>query len=179
MKEIDSILEVLEQGKSSLIFLGGIHGVGKTSLCNERFAPLGFHCVTASSLIKKYGVSIDKSKRVDDVDTNQTALVEQLNIEKSNHKNIVLDGHFCLINNNRDIEAVEESVFAAINPTILILMLDDTKTIYERLLDRDQNTWNSSFIEEFQNMEKQHAMSISKALCVPLHVIVSGKVINN
>ena len=171
MSKNNKLFNKLGKEKTILVFLGGVHGVGKTTLCNEVFKPINFYCVTASSLIKEYGLAIQKNKQVNNIEHNQVALIEQLNKEKKNYNKIALDGHFCLINNSNKIEPIEIGVFRDINPKILILLQDCPVKITKRLVGRDKNKWNTSLVEEFQNREQQHAQYISNMLNIPLHII--------
>lgn len=156
---------------SSLIFVGGIHGVGKTTICLKAFVPFGYHCMTASSLISAYGRRIDKNKRVDDIDDNQVALIEQLALEKKKHCRFILDGHFTLINSQGQIEPIDRSVFQGINPTQLILIQGDPKEIARRLAVRDGKEWDPVFVAIFQKEEEKYARLISKDLKKDLFVI--------
>ncbi|MCE7914682.1 MAG: hypothetical protein DYH15_08370 [Nitrosomonas sp. PRO4] len=156
---------------SSLIFVGGIHGVGKTTLCLKAFAPFGYQCMTASFLISTYGRRIDKNKQVHDIYDNQTALIEQLVLEKKKYCRFLLDGHFTLINSQGHIEPVDHSVFQRINPTQLILIKGDPEEIARRLAIRDGKEWNPTFVEEFQKEEEKHAKLISKKLKKDLFVL--------
>lgn len=156
---------------SSLIFVGGIHGIGKTTICLKVFAPFGYHCMTASSLISAYGRRIDKNKRVDDIFDNQLALIEQLALEKKKHCRLLIDGHFTLINSLGQIEPIDHSVFQRINPTQLILIKGNPKETAKRLAIRDGKEWNPAFIEEFQQEEEKYAKFISKKLKKNLLII--------
>jgi adenylate kinase len=156
---------------SSLIFVGGIHGVGKTTICQKAFAPLGYCCMTASLLISAYGRSTDNDKRVDNVSGNQTALIEQLAIEKMKHCRIVLDGHFTLITSQGQIEPIDLSVFEEMNPTQLILIKGDPKETAGRLAVRDGKKWNQKFVTAFQKAEEKHARYVSITTGIPLQII--------
>ena len=157
----------------SFIFLGGVHGVGKTTLCNSRFVSEGYHCVTASSLTKAYKNGTDRDKRVDDIDDNQIALLKQLNLEKEKHQRLLLDGHFCLINSFDQIEPIDVEVFKAINPALLILLKCNPVEIAERLTKRDGKPWRVKFMREFQELEESHAQVVSKKMNIPLKIFTN------
>ena len=157
--------------QTPFIFLGGVHGVGKTTVCNTIFVKAGYYCVTASSLIKTFKSNTDKGKRVDDIADNQTVLLNQLAIERKKHNQLLLDGHFCLIDSRDQIEPIAVDVFNAINPDLLILLKGNPEEIAERLAKRDGKPWSSAFIQQFQNEEELHAKLISRELTIPLKVI--------
>ena len=155
---------------ASLVFVGGIHGVGKTSICQKAFSSLGYLCVTASSLIYEYGLSTDNNKRVNDITGNQSALIEQLSLKKKGHCRLLLDGHFSLMNHLSQVEPIELWVFREINPSHLILIKGDPKEIAIRLDDRDGENWSWKDLGLFQEVEESHANYVSEQLGIPLQV---------
>lgn len=170
------ILGFLEQvliTESPFIFLGGVHGVGKTTLCDQVFVPYGYRCVTASSLIKVQGFRFDQNKRVESVADNQIVLMEQLVLEKQHHDRLLLDGHYCLINSKNQFEPIDIEVFRKMSPDILIMLKDSPDKIVRRLKNRDGNgkEWGRSFVEQFQEIEEKHAQHIAHELNIPLQII--------
>lgn len=155
---------------SSMVFVGGIHGVGKSTICKRAFGPLGHQCVTASSLIVAHGRKNNKEKRVDNISDNQAALIKQLRSAKQKYCRLVLDGHFTLINSNGKIEPVNPQVFKDMNPSQIVLIKGDTKEISRRLTTRDGYKWESSFLAKFQEKEEQHARYVSEKMQIPLQV---------
>jgi adenylate kinase len=155
----------------SLIFVGGIHGVGKTTICRKAFAPLGYCCMTASSLIASYGRLTDKNKRVDDVQGSQTELIEQLAVERRKHNRLLLDGHFTLLNSQSQIEPIDISVFQEMNPSQLLLVKGDSREISVCLSERDGKKWTISFLKSFQKAEELHALKVARVLNVPLSIV--------
>lgn len=156
---------------ASMIFVGGVHGVGKTTMCQKAFTPLGYRCVTASSLIVEHGGLIDKSKRVNDVSGNQAAIIKQLAMAKKIHCRLLLDGHFAVVNDRGRIEPIDLSIFQEINPTHLILVKGNPGEVTARLNKRDGKKWQSSFIKSFQMAEELHARKVSDALTIPLSIV--------
>ena len=86
-----------------LIFIAGVHGVGKGYLCSFAKDDFGVTHVSASELIKNNSnIKFDNSKLTATPDKNQSILLTALNALKSKVSNILLDGHFTLINKNGD-----------------------------------------------------------------------------
>lgn len=154
----------------SLIFVGGVHGVGKTTICQNVFAPLGYRCMMASSLIVAHGHRINKNKRANNVPGNQAALVEQLVVEKSRHNRLLLDGHFTLLNGEGRIEPIDISVFQDMHPSLLILIKGNAVEIVKRLEARDGRRWSQQFVASFQTEEEKYAQHVSNTLGVPLKI---------
>lgn len=177
MNQINDIIEELKKKESSFIFLGGVHGVGKTTVCDRIFTNVGYHCVTASALIMAHGAHSYRNKRVESVAVNQAALIEQLDIERQGYTHLLLDGHYCLINRNDEIEPVDVAVFDQIAPDVFILLKDCPKKILARLKKRDVTSWNQSLLEDFQQTEERHAQSVAVQLGIPLYIISNEEVV--
>lgn len=175
MNDLYDFATQISKGKNLFVFLGGIHGVGKTTLCNNIFKELGYQCVTASSLIKDYGFRIRTDKQVKSISDNQKALIEQLSIEKHNHNKLLLDGHFSLVNSQQEIECIELDVFQSMSPDQLILITANPEIIAQRLENRDSHKWDALFIKIFQEVEEKHARYISKELNIPLQVFHTNR----
>lgn len=155
----------------TMLFLGGIHGVGKTTFCAKAFSPAGYKCITASSLISADRNRTETDKRVDDVSDNQVALLRQLSVEKTRNSRLLLDGHFTLLNKVGEVEPIKIDVFRSINPDLLILIKGPVAEIGNRLKQRDGKTWDASLINRFQTAEEEHANRIATCLGIPLKVI--------
>lgn len=155
----------------TMLFIGGIHGAGKTTICEKVFTPLGYRCLTASKLIAAYGRRSDREKRVDNISNNQVALTKQLILEKRKYCRLLLDGHFTLINSQGDIEPIDFEVFKEMSPTLLVLVKENPKIIAERLTKRDGKKWRISFLKSFQKSEELHARKIAEELDIPLRIV--------
>ncbi len=162
---------------SHMVFVGGIHGVGKSTICQQVFQPAGYQCVTASSLIAEHGRKTDHNKRVDRVSDNQAVLLQAIGNAKSKHDRLLLDGHFTLINVHEEIEPIDVEVFREMNPSQLILIKGQPSEIAARLKERDGKKWMSSFLEKFQEEEEAHARRVAKDIGVPLRIINSKMLI--
>lgn len=154
------------------VFIGGIHGVGKTTICKDCFIPLTYHWVTASSLINAYGAETDRNKRVSNIKKNQEILIEQFSIEKKIYKRLILDGHYCLLNKNNQIEQIALDVFERMEFTNLILLKSDSENIVKRLSMRDTKQWDINFINQFQCQEERHAQYVSRELSIQLQTVI-------
>jgi len=154
----------------SMVFVGGVHGVGKSTLCKRSFSPIGYRCVTASSLITAGGQRTNKEKLVNDAVDNQAVLLEQLRTAKKQYCRLLLDGHFTLINSQGQIEPIEPEIFRTMKLNQLILIKGCSDEISSRLKERDGKKWTSSFLKKFQSEEEAHARYISEEIDIPLQV---------
>lgn len=165
---------------SKMVFVGGVHGVGKSTICRDVFGTLGYECVTASSLISAYGQETDHDKRVDHVEENQSILLNALDKAKAKNGRLLLDGHYSLINGQGEIKLIDVEVFRAMRPNHLILIKGKPDEIARRLQARDKKLWTESFLSKFQEAEEAHARHVAKDIGVPLRIISNniGKGIN-
>lgn len=154
-------------------FVGGIHGVGKSTICRNVFNLAGYRCVTASSLIAEHGHKTGHDKRVDRVSDNQAVLLHALSIARLKHDRLMLDGHFTLINGQGEIEPIDVEVFRAMKPKQLILIKGQPEKIAARLKERDKKKWKRTFVEKFQKEEEAHARRVAKDIGVPLRILNS------
>lgn len=154
-----------------LIFIGGIHGVGKTTICNEIVSTYSLDFYSASDIIansKKEQFS--SSKLIPDIEDNQFYLIDGIKNTKSVHQYSLLDGHLCLINDKREVSKIPEFVFDEIHPVALIIVIDEISTILKRLEKRDSNTYDSLFLEKFQNEELEYSRTLANRLNIPLQI---------
>ena len=125
---------------------------------------------TASGLIKTQK-KLGQDKRVRDVNENQDHLVTALDQVRSNAKNILLDGHFCLLDENSQPKPIATSTFENISPVTLILLEAPPSTIYARMVIRDPSSALSiPVIENLQRAERRRAKELSKHLNIPLFI---------
>lgn len=162
-----AVKKILDEAPA-FIFIGGVHGVGKTTLSDEVFRPVGYHSVTASSLIKENIASSSANKLTNNISDNQSILIRQLDITKKAQPKLLLDGHFCLIDKNSKIQLIEVEVFKSIDPDLLLILVDSPKKIADRLSKRDSEIWQIEFIQKFQEQEIQHAKKVAQKLNIEL-----------
>lgn len=155
---------------TTTVFIGGVHGVGKTYFCNLLSTEYDIEHVTASSLIGRH-IQHAKDKTVPDIKNNQAILAEELYKFRTHHRTILIDGHFCLLDKNQGIQSVPLGTFEAIAPRAIILLHDDPAAINSRLSVRDGNIFSEDLIAALQENEMMHAQYVSKSLDVPLELI--------
>jgi len=160
--------------KNDIIFIGGIHGVGKGTLCERIESELGIVHLSASEVLKWKDFNVDSSdKRVADIDATQDRLLKNLKGVVTSGKTYLLDGHFCLLNKESKIEKVPEEVFIGINPKKIIVVSETPEIIAKRLSQRDGKRYETSLLEKMQNTEIEHAQYISSLLGLEMFEIQS------
>lgn len=148
-----------------IIFIAGIHGVGKTYYCNS--LNNGIKNYSASDLIREYKEINDKI--VKNVGENQNYLLED--ISNLNEEKIYLDGHFCLINSKNEIEEIPLDIFKALNIKKIILLYSNPVLIAQRLEKRDHKKYSIEMLEKFQEKELNYGEEIANILNVPFEKI--------
>lgn len=150
----------------NIVFIGGIHGVGKTSFSEAICRDLGLVHITASSLIG----SFKESKRVKNIPENQEILVEAVNDLDSTGK-YLLDGHFCLLSKDGQIQTIEVDVFNKLSLMAIIVLQEKVETIQDRLSKRDNHLYTLEFLNDFQEKELKQAKQVSDSLNIRMQVI--------
>ena len=160
-----------KQNLKNIIFIGGIHGSGKGTICESIKSEIELIHLTASEVLKWSELSSQKQKLVTDINDTQDRLITNLNKIVEENKTYLLDGHYCLLNKNGKPEKISIQTFKDISPKKLILVIANPKTIKKRLENRDAKTYGISLIEEFQNLEINYAKEISEICKISLHII--------
>ena len=157
-----------------IIFVGGIHAVGKGTVCEKIAQKFNFEHLSASQVLKWNEISDSNNKEVQDFSTTQDRLLTNLNKIIEPNRKYLLDGHFTLLNSNGEPEKINESTFEGIQPKSIILLTCEPKIIFERLKQRDNTKYKLSVLKKMQEMEVEHAKYISKKLDIPLFTVVDG-----
>jgi adenylate kinase len=158
-------------GGFCMIFISGIHGVGKSYFCDKVKAELGIETFSASRLIsnrKHAGFTSDKL--IPDIDDNQQYLiiaVKELNLSTHDY---LLDGHFCLLNSEGHVTRISEETFMKLHPNAIVLLTEKPEVIAERRKQRDGIDHNADDIRSFQQEEVAYATEISETLGIPLKI---------
>ena len=148
-----------------LIFIAGVHGVGKGYLCSFAKDDFGVTHVSASELIKNNSnIKFDNSKLTATPDKNQSILLTALNALKSKVSNILLDGHFTLINKNGDIEVLKQEVFEERGLDGVILVEESPDT------DGSDITYD---LNKLMEAERENAKYVTNKINVPLIILES------
>jgi adenylate kinase len=159
----------------TVIFLAGVHGVGKGHLGALVSTGLGVRHLTASQLIReeKGRESWGKDKSVTDVDDNQRALIDAVERLRDSGQALLLDGHFVLRAPNGDFIRLEAEVFSALKLSAVVLLSETADTIAARLLQRDGVHTIQDSIRALAAEEEAHAREVCRALSIPLAVLAS------
>lgn len=148
----------------NIIFIGGIHGVGKGTICKEIVSRTNLVHITASEILKWNEISDSDNKLVANISSTQERLVIGLKNLIKKDKKYLLDGHFCLLNSDQTPIKIDESTFDQINPKVIAIVIDDVEKIRKRLEIRDGKIYDSEVLNQLQEMEIQYAKYLAKIL---------------
>lgn len=154
-----------------MIFISGVHGVGKAYFCNIVKEKLSIETYSASALIaekKKSGFAADKL--IPDIDENQQYLLAAVEELRSAGTDFIIDGHFCLLNAQGIVTRIPEETFTTLHPDAIVLLTENPSVIASRRQDRDHIEHLESDIKAFQEEEIKYATEVADLLCVPLKV---------
>ena len=159
-----------------LVFVGGIHGVGKTTVCRLLAELLPAEHVTAGALIRKTAMASETvvvgvgNKAVPDVARNQSLLLRGLDVYRAGAgaAPILLDGHFSLLEPSGAVVDISMSVFAALGPVAVLLIEAAHEVVYGRLVQRDSAAPPLAIISLLAERERACAIQVCAALNIPL-----------
>ncbi|MBS6591374.1 MAG: AAA family ATPase [Ruminococcus sp.] len=154
-----------------MIFISGIHGVGKSFFCNQVKRLTGIAAYTASELISSEKNELfSANKQIKDIDDNQYYLLRAVKRLNSIDEKFILDGHFCLLNSSGQITRIPIDTFIKLAPSAIILLTEKPEVIAERRKTRDNICCNIDEIAQFQKEEISYSKEIAKLLSVELKI---------
>jgi adenylate kinase len=158
----------------SLIFLGGVHGVGKTSMCSDFGERYHVIVLSASAIIRseRQNPAPDTRTTVQDVSSNQELLVRGVRRQRDFLPGrYLLDGHFVLKTTAGNIEEIGVDIFSAMGVSQVVCLHDDATAIARRLSERDGLVQDVTAIAALQLAELNRAAVVSGSLGVNLQLV--------
>jgi adenylate kinase len=158
-----------------IVFVGGIHGVGKTYLGAPTAKHLGIRHATASQLIREErGLqSWGADKRVKGIDENQAALISATNRLRSGGQKLLLDGHFVLRGATGELNEIAPQVFRDLKIGAVLLLHASVDVVFERLQARGDTSWTESELHMLTEREEAHARRVSADLDVTFRYLTA------
>ncbi len=161
----------MEKLFSNISFIGGIHGVGKSTICKTLCTDLYIQYLSASEVLKWAEMNEDiKNKKVQDIPLTQDRLINGLIKRVEKKYQYLLDGHYCLLDKTDKVVRVPFATFEAINPASLHLIIGDVAEIKARLELRDHRAYDLNLLKNMQDQEIDYAKELSKKLNVQLSI---------
>ncbi|NTG91011.1 AAA family ATPase [Agrobacterium rhizogenes] len=166
------------------ILVVGISGVGKSWLCRQAVASLGFRHVSASELIRTVKerltsqiVSTDQL-RTDRVVDNQELLLAGLRAyEAQDDRAILFDGHN-VVDTDDGLVKIPFEVITALRPAAIVMIVDAPDAIVRRRSTdptRARPNRSAEDLSTYQDLCLELAKAHAEALAVPMTSISSGE----
>lgn len=153
----------------NIIFIGGIHGVGKGTICSKIQEEIDFKHLSSSEVLKWSEVSPDPANKfVKDISDTQQRLINGLYKVVDPFQKYILDGHFCLFDGTGKVNPIPVETFMKISPILLSVVNCDPQIVSDRLKAKDNKNYDKLIIEEMQKIELAHAQLIAEKLKVDL-----------
>lgn len=155
----------------STIFIAGVYGTGKSTLCAALSERLHIPAFSAGDLISAVnGEQYGANKAVADKDSNQILLAERVRELNRENGRIILAGHFCIFNADNGVEVLPESVYFALSVARIVLLEADVQTIIAHLRRRDGKDYSTESVSVLIEKERQQGERISRQLKCPLDI---------
>ena len=163
-----------------MIFVSGVHGVGKTFFCNRVKEQRGINTYSASKLIaEKRNIGFSADKIVSDIDENQLLLLEAIDELRETGNEFILDGHFCLLESDGLISRIPMDTYTSLRPDKIILLTEQPSVIVARRFQRDGIVVEEADVDSFQREEMAYAKEVARNLGVQLIVSLGSYDLEN
>lgn len=152
-----------------VVFVAGVHGVGKSSMCDAYVRKFGFTHKSASQLIReaKAEAIAKNSKAVNDIAGNQQLLIQAVTQIRESGENLLLDGHFAILDVDHRPTPLPTNVFSDLTIDSIIAVYDESHSIASRLACRDNQPMSQTEIDLLQTLELDRAKQVSEELNLP------------
>lgn len=153
------------------IFIAGIYGVGKSTLCDELSNRSNIPSYSAGDIISAVnGETYGSHKSVTDKNRNQSILSNKVRKLLCDNPTIILAGHFCIFNEQGQVDCLPEDVFFELDIKKIFLLTASAERICENLYQRDGIQYSKNQIVNLQNTEQSLAEKTSAILGCPLYI---------
>lgn len=127
------------------IFVAGIYGVGKSTLCDTLSKELKIPAYSVGDLISSVnGERYGANKAVTDKISNQVILSMQVQKLLEVTPQILLAGHFCIFDKNNGVDYLPEIIFSDLNIERIRLLKAPVSTILRNLSLRDKKVYTAT-----------------------------------
>jgi len=165
------------------IFIAGVYGTGKSTLCASLSTQLKIPFFSASDLISEInGEKYGAKKAVKNATENQRILAERVKTLNYKYPIILLAGHFCIFKSDLTIDILPDSVFKNLNLAKIILLESETEIVVSHLSIRDKKRYPEDAIAQLAQSEYQQSIKISELLSCPFsiyHMTFSSSDVSN
>ncbi|MCE9588134.1 MAG: AAA family ATPase [Verrucomicrobia bacterium] len=154
-----------------ILFVAGVHGVGKTTICSRVGKELFIPHFTASEIIKNESLenALVDSNLQKNTNANQEILIHGVHRKLVLiGQKLILDGHFTLLNDINEIVEISIEFFNRLSLDAIVVFHDLPHLISLRLRERDGVYVDEAHIKHHQENELHHANLIATSLQIPI-----------
>ncbi len=153
------------------VFVAGIYGVGKSTLCNSLSNVLSIPYFSASDLIssvngEKYGAD----KKVANKYNNQDILYHEVKKQLQISSRIILAGHFCIFNSENRVDCLPDSIYSKLNIESILLLEADINKVIGNLNKRDKINYDYDQLAVLAQEERNSAYRVAEKIKCNLFV---------
>ena len=172
--------QLIWKDNMKVIFVGGVHGVGKTTACENAQRLYKFDLYSASKLLQEapeYKTLLEH-KSSNFFQKCQDIIVENfLNKTKATKSDVVIiDGHFSLFDSELRIISIDSHIFEILRVDHFICLYDDINEIEQRLQTRNIKLMSPQNIIDLQMSEIGNAKDVANKLARPLSMISAADI---
>ena len=160
----------------SIIYISGIHWIGKTTLCSKIAEKIWMNHVIASSLLKKYKPDFEAIKSMESIKNDVNTVLYWLRQEQNGSRAILFDGHFVLSDKEQALIKIKRDFFLQAQIGQIIMLIDSTVDIKSRLKKRDNKDFSLDFLNQFQDLELEYSQEIASMLAVKHQIFDISKI---
>ena len=154
-----------------VIFIGGIYGVGKSTLCGIISKKLEIPFFNSSDLISgKINENYGANKYVSNLKNNQVVLLNEVAELLKQHSRFILAGHFCILKEN-GYDVIDYEDISKLQIERIIVFVREPKYISETLKKRDAKEYDDDMICSFQKKEIEISSQYAKKMNVEFDIV--------
>lgn len=147
------------------IFVAGIYGVGKSTLCEKLSKKLCIPSFSAGDLISCVnGEEYGASKVVSDKYENQDILAMVVQRILTQYPQIILAGHFSIFTKTNSVDFSPKDVFTKLNIDKILLLEADIGIVAQNLASRDNRHYAYADLKALHDAEHEAAISVASRI---------------
>ena len=153
------------------IFVAGVYGVGKSTLCDKLAKILDSPYYSAGDLISQVNGEIyGANKAVENKYSNQDILAVAVDKKLQHNSSILLAGHFCIFDKHNHVDRLPVDIFNKLHIQQILLLEADVERIIQNLNQRDGKHYTVQQVLTLLVEERRVAEEVAGANGYPLSV---------
>lgn len=153
------------------VFVAGVYGVGKSTLCTRLSEVLDIPFYSAGDLISQVNGEIyGANKAVQNKYSNQDILALAVDEKLKRSSTILLAGHFCIFDKHNRVDRLPFDTFPKLNIQRILLLEADENRIIQNLNQRDGKRYTEPQVLKLLLEERKAAEGVAKANGYSLYV---------